>query len=671
MVDGRSKRKAKIIPFIDSLEKDRKHNLSKLIETAKLLKPEGFEKINWNESTWIIEGGRLLKQSGKNTNSISLKFVYPVKLGNETFTADWESATKSLLLLRFHRKHQSTPNQRNFITAIGYIAFSADKLGLSLSKLTPEALDNACKLISEHYKETTAYNLHKAVAEFAGHCDANCLCCIEFKYKYAKLKRPVNTGGIGYKRLDNPEVTETKNGKIIDPNVFKIIGKLYKNLPKNHKYRFYILLLTLISCLGRRFSEISLLPYQSIQHDTDGRQYIEYFPRKMSQGDKFTPKRKLYLPTEIAPIIHDVFEELDTLCLPAKETAIEMHRVQGIDLRFLSKISHDKKLYKEDLISLGISASVLSVNGWIRKNNLSAADTNRLTKQGIKSANPPHYTDKNSVEKYCNLLYSENSFKYIHKDQNGKKYFLKDIMLIRHMGLSSGKYAHWFSTQCTHSMFTTFMRYFPNLAKEYAFSTIKVDFSSHYFRHTMNTLLDEGGLTDLLQTEWFGRSNPRDTKAYQHTSREKRALMLRADLKEGKVDGKLAEQIKAVPVNLQDAILEARVNAVHDVGSGICIHNFSQLPCERNLQCSADCNDYVWVKEDKGRVDEQKRLFAMTLLSRKTAEKQSTSSKPKKSIDWLAHSDKKLKTLAQQLIDNGVDINNFDADKYFLEIVND
>jgi len=217
-------------------------------------------------------------------------------------------------------------------------------------------------------------------------------------------------------------------------------------------------------------------------------------------------------------------------------------------------------------------------------------------------------------------------------------------------------------------MLTTFLRYLPALAKEFAPSNIDIDFTSHHFRHTLNTLLDEGGLTDLLQTEWFGRSNPRDTKAYQHTSREKRALMLREDIKKGKVDGKLTEQIKVLPVNVQDAILKARVNAVHDVGTGICVHNFAQTPCERHLQCSADCNDYVWAKDDKGRIDEQKRQYALTSLARETAEQRLDAKKPKKSSDWLAHNDKKLKTLSKQLTDNGVV--DFDHKKYLEEINN-
>ena len=202
----------------------------------------------------------------------------------------------------------------------------------------------------------------------------------------------------------------------------------------------------------------------------------------------------------------------------------------------------------------------------------------------------------------------------------------------------------------------------PKISHEYASSRIEVDFTSHHFRHTLNTLLDEGGLSELMQTEWFGRKNPKDTKAYQHTSREKRALMLRQDIIKGKAGGLIADQIQSLPIELKDAVLKARIHAVHDVGTGLCIHNFSQLPCERHLQCSADCNDYVWVKDDKGRLEEQKRQLAVTLQARDTALDFNKMSKPKKSSDWLLHNEKKINTFRKQLHDNGVV--DFDYRKY-------
>jgi len=668
MSDGRSKRKSKVIRFIDRLERDRQSNLRGLITKAKMLEMEGFEKIDWEQENWVISAGRLIKVGGKNTKSVSLNFRYSPKLGQETFIGDWDRAAKSLMMLRFHRRQQNVVNQRDFINIIGYVAYSASQLNQKLTHLTPETLDLACKLIFEHYSDTKAYNLHKMVGEFAGHCDANGLCRIVFSYKYARMKRPESAGGINHKRLDNPSVQETKSDKIIEPLVFKIIGELYQNVPREHKYRFYILLLSFLAFLGRRYSEISLLPYQKISQDIDGREYIEYFPRKQSEGDDFTPRRKLYMPSDVLPLVRDVIQELDEQCKSARETTEEMCRVKGADIRFLSCFDENKRFYRKDFKELGFSPDILKSEGWLNKNGFCYFDSDKSSKNGKKPVRPKRYTSKEGLIAFCNKDYSDFCSAPVHIDQQGGKYYLNDLLLVRHPGGSGGTYWHWIASECTHSMFTTFLRSFPDLAQEYAHTSIDVDFTSHHFRHTLNTLLDEGGLSDLLQTEWFGRSNPKDTKAYQHTSREKRALMLREDIKKGNVSGKLVEQVVALPINVQDAVLKARVNAVHDVGTGICVHNFSQTPCERHLQCSADCNDYVWAKDDKGRLDEQKRQYALTSLARETAEQRLDTKKPKKSSDWLAHNNKKLKTLSKQLTDNGVI--DFDSKKYLEELNN-
>ena len=76
MSDGRSKRKAKVVPFLDRLDLDRTENLNALIARAKMLKQEGFEDMQWSSPEWKIKGGRLLKQSGKNTSSVSLRYFH-------------------------------------------------------------------------------------------------------------------------------------------------------------------------------------------------------------------------------------------------------------------------------------------------------------------------------------------------------------------------------------------------------------------------------------------------------------------------------------------------------------------------------------------------------------------------------------------------------------------
>ncbi len=662
MADGRSNRKIRIVPFLSSLEKDRETNLATLIDKAKKLKIDGLNLENWDDHTWKIKSGRLIKQSGKNTFTASLIFHFSLKIGNIPLPNDWANLIKALVVLRFHRKHQSIENQRMFIASVSYVADESFKQEQRISQLNPALLDSACQLIDSHYSKGAAYNMQKAIGEFAAHCDANGLCKTYLNYKFSGMKRPENTSGIGYRRLDDPNVADATSDKVISPEVFRVLGELYQKVPKNHKYRFYILVLTLLACLGRRFSEVALLPHQKVNYDTEGRAYIEYFPRKQSYGDAFTPLRHLYLPTATISIITEVLLELDNSCMAARITATEMQKVNGPDLSFLANIPEDKRFYGEDLIKLGLSDTILATTGWLRKNGYTVADPNKITLQNRKPNHPFIYTTKEGISKYCQRDFFPNFIKPIHVDQNGKEYYLKDLLLVRHRGLSSGAYSHWIATTCTSSMMTTFLRYLDDLVEKYASSLVNINFTSHHFRHTLNTLLDEGGLTDLLQTEWFGRKNPCDTKAYQHTSREKRALMLREDIKKGHIGGKIVDKLKSIPITVQDAFLKARINAVHDVGAGICVHNFVQTPCERHLQCSADCKDYVWVKDDKGRVDDLKRQYSMTLVARETAEKKSKEKNAKKSIDWLTHSDKKLTTLSKQLADNN--INEFDPHQY-------
>ncbi|MFX9106047.1 integrase [Acinetobacter baumannii] len=649
-------RKSKVIPFLTSLQIDRQVNFNNLVAKAKLLKLEGFELIQWDEEVWEITGGRLLQQDGRNSLSITINFIYPPKLGGEKIKGNWANLVKALLLLRFHSKQQNLTNQRWFVLVASYINYAVQSRNASIYDITRQDLDFACEKITQDYSESSAYGFHKLVAEFAGHLDANGLCKNFLNYKYAKQKRPMSANSVGTKRLDDPDTLVT-NERVLAPVVFKILGQLYQNVPKDHKYRFYILLLTFFACTGRRFSELSLLIDQEIQVSQDGVAYLEYFPRKTSKGNTFTPKRKLWLPSQTLSLLREVIEEIRYLTRDCRDTALEMLKSQDIDARFLE--NQPEQLFSSDLIILGVSPTILSKSSRLFKEGFVFKDENSCQM----------YTTIQGLKQYCRHNFNPQSLRAIHIDQFGKSYFLSDLMFLRYYTMSSGKsIAHWLTVECTHSMLTTFLRYLDDLVKEYVGLEDIPEFTTHDFRHTLNTMLDEGGLSDLLQTEWFGRSDPKDTKAYQHTSPEKKALMIREQLKNGEAKGILAEQIFNLPINIQDAVLEARVQAVHDVGTGLCIHNFSQLPCERHLQCSADCKDYVWVKDDKKRLDEQKRILAMTVHAQEVVQQQMQSTRIKKSVDWDLHNKKKINVLTEQLQDNGVV--EFDPKAYLEEILN-
>jgi hypothetical protein len=80
------------------------------------------------------------------------------------------------------------------------------------------------------------------------------------------------------------------------------------------------------------------LPNQKIQIDKDSVSYLEYFPRKVSKGNTFTPKRKLYLPSQTLVILQEVIPEIQMLTAKCRDSALEMHKSQTVDVRFLKII---------------------------------------------------------------------------------------------------------------------------------------------------------------------------------------------------------------------------------------------------------------------------------------------------------------------------------------------
>lgn len=73
-------------------------------------------------------------------------------------------------------------------------------------------------------------------------------------------------------------------------------------------------------------------------------------------------------------------------------------------------------------------------------------------------------------------------------------------------------------------------------------------------------------------------------------------------------------------------------------------------------------------KDDKKRLDEQKRILAMTVHAQEVVQQQMQSTRIKKSVDWDLHNKKKINVLTEQLQDSGVV--EFDPKAYLEEISN-
>lgn len=628
------------------------------IEKAKLcLGVIGVELEQWPSPTWRVSAS-VFKLTGRHVITASMSFLEE-EIPPDALGPQWEEVAKAIFVLRQHQRARAITSHRTFMRALRYVARCAK--GRALSAITPEVLDEACELISGSTdSENQQYKLCCMVAEFARKwCGRYGLCQVDLSgYRFSNVKRPDTYGGPSNFRLDSAAALETESSRVLSERSLALLGELYAKVPKDHVYRIYILFLVVLFCVGRRFSEVAYLPRKCIIKRADG-DYLRYVRTKDVSAQQQRNFLIIPIPSLVRNLLRDVVAEIKWSSRQEYSTAIEMLKRNGPDLRFLDRIAETKPLLQSDLVRIGLPEKCLSGNGWFAKNgkvNLCAS---------APRGRPHKYVLKQDVVEYCQGHYhSWLSVPIFVVD--GQSYGLTDLLFLRQYGVSSGFYAHWVVQPISHSMMTTTLRYLDAITTEFCSGSFDQDFTSHDFRHTLNDALDKGGLSDLMQTEYFGRKYAADTKSYQHSSPQYRALQIREKIKLGEIGGAITERAMNLPVDKREIYLSSEVRAVHDLGLGVCLHVWSHGPCPRHLECASGCGKFSWLRGLEGepqvaQVAEAKRQICSNLLVLCNAF-DANAGKVGGVVSWVSHLFTKIKNLIQLL--HETDEREVDFDQY-------
>lgn len=127
-----------------------------------------------------------------------------------------------------------------------------------------------------------------------------------------------------------------------------------------------------------------------------------------------------------------------------------------------------------------------------------------------------------------------------------------------------------------------------------------VRINTHKFRHYLNTLAMQGGLSDLDVAKWSGRKDVRQNRSYDHVSaRDKLALIRDAIGDQSKMFGPLGHA-PSVPSIKRDEFANLKVMNAHTTEFGYCTHDYASTPCQKYLDC-LNCNELVCIKGDEVR----------------------------------------------------------------------
>lgn len=130
-------------------------------------------------------------------------------------------------------------------------------------------------------------------------------------------------------------------------------------------------------------------------------------------------------------------------------------------------------------------------------------------------------------------------------------------------------------------------------------SPIKV--TTHQFRHYLNTLAQKGGVSQLDIAKWSGRKEINQNRAYDHVTADEMLLLVQNAVgNEDMLMSQLSniEGIKKKVVISRDEYTQLKVRTAHKTDFGVCIHDFSMMPCQLHMDC-LNCTEQVCIKGDK------------------------------------------------------------------------
>lgn len=156
--------------------------------------------------------------------------------------------------------------------------------------------------------------------------------------------------------------------------------------------------------------------------------------------------------------------------------------------------------------------------------------------------------------------------------------------------------------------------------------------TSHQLRHWRNTIYHLTGLSDVQQALALGRKRLDQNVYYQHStieentaahhdfltfsSHHERIDFLHSGIRDKRIHGAVTDSYHALlldkGITSAEAFLSVHATALHVTPFGGCIHDFSQAPCPKHLQCWNGCSHLHLMGTPTERANLQKQAESLT-----------------------------------------------------------
>lgn len=579
---------------------------------ARGRRSKAFGDLDFDAAVWEVTLTKQKRASSARAGVKTLYFTHAKagargEQGREPLRAPFADFVKAAVRLREQDGAKFLDDHAGFVRAARFVERTMEQIEYDPCRLTRDHFEQAARASRDVDTPSGAYAMGKKLVEIVKWLNRYAIARVPIDFKNPNPRDDDSFSRIG-EAADKRRAEKLPTDEELDA-----LASL-ANLVSDPADVLRMRAIELLVCGGWRINELLSIPAdceveeQAFENgepvlDRDGgpvhRYGIRYF------GEKGAPPLPKWIPTPLVDVAKRAVADIKRITQPCRD-ALEFARanpgylpVPGLDDGDL-----DEEISAPDVCRmLGLMTG--SGPQWLTTKRIARRRDGRffgLRKDiiaAIKEHTPELPTDSPfPLEGYLFLVPAN----FMHEKRAtipGSVTFVTDQMIASFIG---GNVEHK----------TVFERYGVTAANGQP-----IRMNSHQFRHWLNTLAQQGGMSQMEIARWSGRKDVRQNAAYDHVSGAQLAKRVRKLVEAGDIRGPIAKVYERLPPVERKAFVESQIATAHVTDIGQCIHDWSMTPCPTFGAC-AGCEEHIVVKGDAEQhaaaerlLDETKRLLDM------------------------------------------------------------
>lgn len=593
-----------LVSFENSTIETVSDRLSDLVLLAKffggLMSEEG-----WDDDFWRVEASFISK--GRNTKTNSLAFyTLETKLNRkndvisgEPLPEPFKTFAKAYLNHSAILSKPTFPTIKNKLLALKYIEASFRSLNLpaKIEDLNVVVLNTAVQLVKENVGQGRAFHIAGTIQKVHSFLSSNGLLSSNFHWSHSVAKPTVKAEGVG------DEARKWRDKKLPSPEAYLALAHIFCNA-ETFKDRLYSALTAIMVSVPIRVHEVLQLRNdcevnEKITDEETGEEREAYGLRVFP--GKGNPPQIKWVPTPMVTTIREAVSRIREMCDEAREIAGWYEQNQNQ----LWLPDHVEKYRQAGWIPIELVPDLLTKQpknvaaDWIRKHGvewrpkeggpskvMAEINLSSLSERLLKDMPPSFpYFNGDQTQPYSQTL--AVIFKGQAHETRGTFQTLIEQVTVQ-------SFSQWLTGHDSGKIQSVFDRW--GFAERDG-SPIRI--TTHAFRHWLNTVAQLKGLSELDIAKWSGRDLTQN-KHYNHVTPQEMMSNIRNSLADANSIGfdfdtpTMSGTNKPVAKSDFEA---AQIGSALTTDFGICIHDYSLLPCQSHGDC-VNCSENVFIKGD-------------------------------------------------------------------------